>query len=73
MYKKIALQHKFIFFMQNVFDIVYKMKIKTNAKKQRKQPRKYKTTKILDEEKFKIFENEFASSNLNCIVVASCT
>ena len=68
--KRVALKNKFVFFIQEVFDITHTTETKTETKKKCKQPRKCTIDEALDEEEVEILKNISSSSDSDCIIVA---
>ena len=68
--KRVALEGKFVFFMQEVLDIARVTEAETEAKKRRKRPRKRAINEILDEKEIEVVETESQLSDSDCIVVA---
>ena len=68
--KRIALEDKFVFFIQKILNIAHATEAKTKIKKRCKQPRKHTINEILDGKKIEVIKTESQSSDSDCIVVA---
>ena len=68
--KKVALENKFVFFIQKVLNIACATEAETKMKKRRKQPRKRAINEILNEKEIEVIETESQLSDSDCIVVA---
>ena len=71
--KKVALEGKFIFSIQEILDIARVAEAEAEIKKKYKQPRKRTINETINEEEAEILDNESSSSDSDCIVVARHT
>ena len=69
--KRIALEGKFVFTIEEVLQVVKEAEAAMTAKQSRKQPRKRSIQKFLENEEDGMLETESDSSCSDCIVVAS--
>ena len=68
--KRVTLKNKFVFFIQEVFDIACTAETKIKTKKKCKQLRKCTIDEALNEKKAEILKNVSSSSDSDCIIVA---
>ena len=70
--KKIALQSKFVFMIEEVLQIAKETESVSVTKSAQKWPRKCPIQAVLDNEEEEMLDNNSNGSDSDCIIVATC-
>ena len=69
--KKIILQNKFVFMIEEMLQITKEAESKNVTKSAQKQPRKCPIQAVLDNEEEEMLDNNSSGSDSDCIIVAT--